>query len=312
VKINTLREFLYLAENLNFSATAKRFFINQSALSKHILELEKELDAKLFLRDKHSVRLTSVGKLFIDEAQTVLEAHDNALSAVRGAKRQVESNLRIGYLFGAARKFFPHACKLFAKETPDTKLSICSLEPDPIVDSLKKNIIDLGISLIVPNQSSSLFEYHKIYTDRFVLVVPSDHSLASRRSVEVSDIKGEVLIPANFPVHKEAHDFLLSRLSDAGIAFALAEETNDRESYPIIFQDQSCMSLSCNHLDGYYGSFLRFIPIEGVDLNYDISALWKKSKSNGSILGFVSCIDQALALLRDFEMENERSADVWS
>jgi DNA-binding transcriptional LysR family regulator len=312
MKINTLREFLYLTENLNFSATAKHFFINQSALSKHIFELEKELNAKLFLRDNHSVRLTSIGKLFIDKAKVIINAHDNAINVVDRARAQADSSLNVGYLFGASRKFFPYACKLFAKERPGTELNIYSLEADLIVDSLKENAIDLGISMIVPGQNSSLFKYHKIYTDRFVLVVSRDHHLASKCSVEAKDIKDTVFIPANFPCNKEALAFVRSRLSDAGVAFTLTERVNDRESYPVIFQNQSCVSLNCSHLDGYYGSMLRFIPIEGLDLNFDISVLWKKSKSNGSILSFVSCIDQAMNLLKDFETNNERLVDIWS
>ena len=50
MKISVLREFLYLSEELNYSATARHFFINQSALSRHIMDLEAELGCSLFVR----------------------------------------------------------------------------------------------------------------------------------------------------------------------------------------------------------------------------------------------------------------------
>ena len=55
MRIDTLYEFILLATNLNFTDTAKSFFIAQSALSNHISKLERELGAKLFTRDNRSV-----------------------------------------------------------------------------------------------------------------------------------------------------------------------------------------------------------------------------------------------------------------
>ena len=54
MRIETLYEFLLLTSNLNFTETAKSFFISQSVLSGHISSLEKELGALLFVRDRHS------------------------------------------------------------------------------------------------------------------------------------------------------------------------------------------------------------------------------------------------------------------
>ena len=45
LRIETLYEFLLLTSNLNFTETAKSFFISQSVLSGHISSLEKELGA---------------------------------------------------------------------------------------------------------------------------------------------------------------------------------------------------------------------------------------------------------------------------
>lgn len=64
MRIDTLYEFILLATNLNFTDTAKSFFIAQSALSNHISKLERELGAKLFTRDNRSVALTKVGRRF--------------------------------------------------------------------------------------------------------------------------------------------------------------------------------------------------------------------------------------------------------
>ena len=42
--------FLSLAQKLNFSAVAERFFISQPTLSRQISNMERELNVKLFTR----------------------------------------------------------------------------------------------------------------------------------------------------------------------------------------------------------------------------------------------------------------------
>ena len=68
MRIDTLYEFLLLTSNLNLTETAKSFFVSQSVLSNHISGLEKELGIRLFVRDRHSVRLTEAGSLFLEDA----------------------------------------------------------------------------------------------------------------------------------------------------------------------------------------------------------------------------------------------------
>lgn len=79
MRIQTLYEFLVLSEKLNFTETAKGFFLSQSVLSDHITKLEKELSAKLFIRDKHSVRLTEEGRIFKEDAARIVADYEGAL-----------------------------------------------------------------------------------------------------------------------------------------------------------------------------------------------------------------------------------------
>ena len=54
--------FLALAQKLNFSAAAERFFISQPTLSRQISNMEQELNAQLFIRKNNTVSLTQAGE----------------------------------------------------------------------------------------------------------------------------------------------------------------------------------------------------------------------------------------------------------
>ncbi|WP_418238246.1 helix-turn-helix domain-containing protein, partial [Ellagibacter isourolithinifaciens] len=58
MNIDYLKEFIDLSETFSFSATARRFYVSSSVLSKHISAMEKELAVKLLRRDSHGVELT--------------------------------------------------------------------------------------------------------------------------------------------------------------------------------------------------------------------------------------------------------------
>ena len=88
-EIRLLQAAIALAEELNFSRAAERLRIDQSTLSRRILELESQLGFRLFKRNHQIVELTDAGRHFVEEARdAVLHAERavlNASAVFRGA-----------------------------------------------------------------------------------------------------------------------------------------------------------------------------------------------------------------------------------
>lgn len=68
-----LEEFLVLAQELNYSAAAKRLFITRPTLVEHIRSLEAELECKLVESDGKHIALASGGKRFVITAESLLK-----------------------------------------------------------------------------------------------------------------------------------------------------------------------------------------------------------------------------------------------
>lgn len=92
---NRLYEFLVLADVLSYSKAAKRLFISQSILTRHIQELERELDAELFQRSTHGVALTDVGRMLARRSQELIDKWDSAQSRLLRRSVRALGTIRI-------------------------------------------------------------------------------------------------------------------------------------------------------------------------------------------------------------------------
>ena len=74
VDLRLVRYFLVMAEELHFTAAARRLYVSQPALSNQIRRLENQLGAQLFERSPRGVTLTAAGDAFLPHAQSALAA----------------------------------------------------------------------------------------------------------------------------------------------------------------------------------------------------------------------------------------------
>lgn len=82
-----VRYFLAVAEHESFRRAAETVHVAQSALSKHIAELEARLEVRLFDRLPTGVRLTQAGHAYAGEARRAVELMDRADIRARKAQR---------------------------------------------------------------------------------------------------------------------------------------------------------------------------------------------------------------------------------
>lgn len=75
------KEFLVLAQTLNYWAAADKLFISQSVLSKHIKAMERELGSPLFRRSSRKVALTELGEKLLPLAEKICRLQAEAAAA---------------------------------------------------------------------------------------------------------------------------------------------------------------------------------------------------------------------------------------
>lgn len=81
--LNALRAFEGVAKHSSFTAAANALLISQSALSRHVIALEKLIGAQLFERRPHSLVLTKAGQLLLPAVMKSFDRLEYALDDIR-------------------------------------------------------------------------------------------------------------------------------------------------------------------------------------------------------------------------------------
>ena len=116
MNLNQLEYFVNAAETLNFTSTAKKFYISQTAITQQIKALEEHLGEELFYRKNKKLSLTPVGKVFYQECKAILIRTSDALEKVHLAANGIIGDLRIGVIDGYEKTNISDSIRNFHNE----------------------------------------------------------------------------------------------------------------------------------------------------------------------------------------------------
>lgn len=288
MNIDHLREFIYLAETLSFSATARHFFMSTSVLSKHIAAMEADLQAKLFDRDSRSVRLTDDGELFYRHVIPVVEGYDRALSELGKSRADKGLHLRVGYLRGAARPFLPRFIRYVERERPDVDVEIRCLEYGELIREHTKRNLDIIFNMDFDPEAVEACDSEVIYHDKLYVVVGKGHPLAAREGgLEVGELAGErLLLPDEDEYPGLAQRF--EAIVGGGCDACDAKRYKDIDTLYFQIAQDNCVGLSSGHNHRQFEGKAAFLPLLDVDTTYSISVQW-----------LVGCDERVAAFARD-------------
>ena len=192
MELRHLRYFVAVAEHLNFRQAAERLHLAQPALSAQIKSLEHELGVRLFERTTRSVNLTHAGRVFLEEARTVLSAAAQAEQRARKAEAGLVGTLRLGIIAPAANPWLAGILRTFQQRFPGVQLSLFDLTSTEQLRRLRANELDAG--LLRPPVGFPELDYQIVEESEQVLGLPAGHRLARKRRIEWRDFHNEALV----------------------------------------------------------------------------------------------------------------------
>ncbi|MGU3502131.1 LysR family transcriptional regulator [Mycobacterium sp. C31M] len=135
-----------LADLGSVTAVADRRGITSSAVSQQLRVLEEEADAILFRRDGRKLGLTRSGQVLVDHVRRVLNAVDEAMSAVAATRDGTAGQVAIGaFNMGIPMLAAPLMQRLGTSE-PDLRIEVQQVASADSLRLLRQGEIDVAIT----------------------------------------------------------------------------------------------------------------------------------------------------------------------
>jgi LysR family transcriptional repressor of citA len=189
-----LKTFLTLAENGNFSETAKQHYVVQSAISARIRELENEIGQKIFIRNHNHAELTPAGKILVDYAKRIVDLESMAIMDVNSTDAFL-SQLAIGTVYAFYDSYMQKNIHRHITSDSDVSLKIVFGHSGKIISDVNRGFIDIGYSHHPYNHS--VFCCNLLNEDDVILVT-SHQNNTNTDGVSFDQLRKLPMLHSNF------------------------------------------------------------------------------------------------------------------
>ena len=146
ISIEQLKCFVAVSEELNFRKAAKNLNMSQPPVSRHIINLEYNLKAKLFERNSRSVKLTKDGMLFLTHATEIITRIEQASKVMISSKDKLTGSISLGFVPSMANDILPIIATYLSKKLPQIKLIFKEYMSYEQVPALNTGNLDIGVT----------------------------------------------------------------------------------------------------------------------------------------------------------------------
>ena len=182
-RLKQLRSFCQVVRWRSFTRAAEHLGLSQSSVSQQVRSLETEFGATLFERDGRHVTLTHPGEDLYRLAASLVAGMDRLPDTFAEEHAgALPPDLHIAAGEAASAFILPPYLKRFRDEHPETRLIVRSGPGRQGVRWLLDHEVELMVGAV--DTTPDTLDFHPLFSSNHVLLVPLDHPLAGRESVE--------------------------------------------------------------------------------------------------------------------------------
>lgn len=180
MNLKQLEAFVQVAEKKNFSRAAKAMFLTQPTVSAHISGLEKELDARLLIRNTKDVELSEEGSRLYEYAKQILlltEQIAQEFSSEPDAEEQ--SVVTIAASTVPAQYLLPEILAKFRQKYPKEQFQVLESDSANVVEQVALRNVDIGLT--GTEFSKKYCEFLPFYEDDLIIITPNTEQFRKRK-----------------------------------------------------------------------------------------------------------------------------------
>ncbi|MBE1158827.1 LysR substrate-binding domain-containing protein [Dyella acidiphila] len=188
VSLRQLEVFVQIALHGSVRAAAESLHLTQPAASMALAEMERQLDAPVFDRERGRLRLNARGRELLPLAQELLERHAEFGRRASGKLESLAGDLRIGASNTVGNYRVGELLGDFVRSHPQVAIRLRVANTGDIAAAVLDHSLDVGC--VEGPVTHPLIEMRPWRDDKLVVCARPDHPLAKQRHLQPEHFAG--------------------------------------------------------------------------------------------------------------------------
>ena len=288
--------FVTVSQYLNFSAAANHLHIAQSAVSRNIAELEKELGVKVFERTRRGCTLTQAGEMLLEEAFKLISLSDSVKNKIVKISAGESGELVVGYPSELMIDPLLPCLQKVSKKYPNVDMHFLAINSLSAARMLQKGELEIAFGRKESFHMREEFEWRLIYVSPLHVVMPEDHPLAKEEKITLEMLEKETIILLSRASNPGLFDFINKMFQLKGMMPLMDTMVNDRHSSMLLVRlGRGVTLLSRQYMSIHKVPGVVTVPIDDENAKMEIGMAWNKDETNPVLKIFLDEVDMFLA-----------------
>lgn len=290
ISIDYIKEYLVLAETLNFSKAAEATYITQPSLSRHISMIEDDIGARLFERTSRSVELTPAGEMVREQFEAILQRYEYAKAHARALESGEEGTLVVASPYQWIEDYVEPVASAFEERFPSCEVEIRSIELPDSLQSMVDGNADLALNMGNVDEGSGILR-EPFVQERFAVTMTVEHPLAGRDSICLEELRPDehyvVLAQLARSGNGDYQTFLLDLLGKRGIVPEHIQLVDQVQTIGTVISQTGGVCVAPYGFRHFDRSYLRTVLLEDDDCRFPIYLCYREDNPNPLLQPFL-------------------------
>lgn len=184
--------FATVVEHSSLNKASQLLNLSQPALSRKITKLEEQLGVELFTRNGKKLELTRIGQQTYEYALELRQIERDLLQTIAEYKATDKQMITIGASLTTLQSTLPDLIHHFLTKYPNTEMKAITGKTHEIVTLVREKKVDIGLVASLISEPS--LHCLPLFEDHLVLVLPQQHPLLHKKSIEIQHLHGLPMI----------------------------------------------------------------------------------------------------------------------
>ncbi len=293
MELRHLRYFAAVGEEQHYGRAAQRLRVAQPALSRQIQDLEDEVGFKLFERLPRGVKLSSAGKLFLEDARRILQQVNEATARAAGVAQGRSGTLRIGFMENASwHGVVPDSLRKFRERHPDAELKLNPASSADQIEEIRSGRVDAGFLYNILKDEGELDQL-SVAIEHLKLAVPKGHPLIRIKRLRLRDL---VDVPFIWFPRREGpafYDHLMQECYRGGLKSPriVQEAGNEATVLSLVSHGMGVGWINETALWRCPKNVV-IVPVSDLDIPLPVVLVWRKDNNSPLLASFIADVQE--------------------